>query len=93
MSIVLLLLLLGSIVCWIMVLIQMFKNAGAVHGIIGILCSLYAFIWGWMNAGKLGIRNLMLAWTLILILYIILSIVFGGFNYSYGVGGPSPVTP
>ena len=93
MSIVLLLLLLGSIVCWIMVLIQMFKNAGAVHGIIGILCSLYAFIWGWMNAGKLGIRNLMLAWTLILILYIILALVFGGFNYSYGVGGTTPVTP
>ena len=93
MSIVLLLLLLGSIVCWIMVLIQMFKNAGAVHGIIGILCSLYAFIWGWMNAGKLGIRNLMLAWTLILVLYIILAAFFGGFSYSYGVGGPSPVTP
>ena len=93
MSIVLLLLLLGSIICWILVLIQMFKNAGAVHGIIGILCSLYAFIWGWMNAGKLGLRNLMLAWTLILILYIILAAIFGGFNYSYGVGGPSPVTP
>ena len=93
MSIVLLLLLLGSIICWIMVLIQMFKNAGALHGIIGILCSLYAFIWGWMNAGKLGLRNLMLAWTLILILYIILAAIFGGFNYSYGVGGPSPVTP
>ncbi len=91
MSIVLLLLLLGSIVCWIMVLIRMFKDAGAVHGIIGILCSLYAFIWGWMNAGKLGIRNLMLAWTLILILYIILAAVFGGFNYSYGVG--DAVTP
>jgi len=91
MSIVLLLLLLGSIVCWIMVLIQMFKNAGAVHGIIGILCSLYAFIWGWMNAGKLGIRNLMLAWTLILILYIILAAVFGGF--SYGIGGMTPATP
>ena len=92
MSIVLLLLLLGSIICWIMVLIQMFKNAGALHGIIGILCSLYAFIWGWMNAGKLGIKNLMMAWTAILVLYIILSIAFGGFNYSYGVGGPA-VTP
>jgi hypothetical protein len=91
MSIVLLLLLLGSIVCWIMVLIRMFKDAGVVHGIIGILCSLYAFIWGWMNAGKLGLRNLMLAWTAILVLYIILAIAFGGFNYSYSVGGP--VTP
>lgn len=93
MSILLLLLLLGSIVCWIMVLIRMFKNAGPVHGIIGILCSLYAFIWGWMNSGKLGFRNLMLIWTLLLVLYIILAAIFGGFNYSYGIGGPTPVTP
>ena len=93
MSIVLLLLLLGSVICWIMVLIQMFKNAGAVHGIIGILCSLYAFIWGWMNANKLGIKNLMIIWTLLLILYIILSAVFGA-SFSYNLGTPgAPVTP
>lgn len=93
MSIVLLLLLLGSIICWIMVLIRMFKSAGALHGIIGILCSLYAFIWGWMNAGKEGLRNLMMAWTAILILYIILAAVFGGFSYSFGTGAPGDVTP
>jgi hypothetical protein len=93
MGILLMLLVLGMIVCWIMVLIRMFKEAGAVHGIIGILCSLYAFIWGWMNSGKYGIRNIMLAWTALLILYIILAAAFGGFSYSYGVGGPSPVTP
>ena len=93
MGILLMLLVLGMIVCWIMVLIRMFKDAGAVHGIIGILCSLYAFIWGWMNSGKLGLRNIMLAWTALLILYVILAAAFGGFNYSYGVGGPSPVTP
>jgi hypothetical protein len=93
MGILLMLLVLVMIVCWVMVLIRMFKDAGAVHGIIGILCSLYAFIWGWMNSGKLGLRNIMLAWTALLILYIILAAAFGGFNYSYGVGGPSPVTP
>jgi uncharacterized membrane protein len=87
------LLVLGMVVCWIMVLIRMFKEAGAVHGIIGILCSLYAFIWGWMNSSKYGIRNIMLAWTVLLILYIILAAAFGGFSYSYGVGGTSPVTP
>ena len=91
MSIVMLLLLLGSIICWIMVLIRMFKEAGALHGIIGILCSLYAFIWGWMNAGKYGLKNLMLAWTAILVLYIILAVAFGGFNYSFGT--PSAVAP
>ena len=92
MGILLMLLVLGMIVCWIMVLIRMFKEAGAVHGIIGILCSLYAFIWGWMNSGRLGIRNIMLAWTVLLILYIILAAVFGA-SFSYSVGTPGPVTP
>lgn len=93
MSILVLLVLLAAIVCQIMVVIKMFKNAGALHGILGLLCGLYALIWGWMNANKLGIRNLMLIWTVLLILYIILAAVFGGFNYSYGVGTPGGVTP
>lgn len=92
MSIVLLLLLLAIIVCQILVVIQMFKNAGVVHGILGLICGLYALIWGWMNANKYGIKNLMLAWTALLILYIILSAVFGA-SFSYNLGTPGPVTP
>jgi heme A synthase len=83
---------LGMIVCWIMVVIKMFQNAGAVHGIIGILCSLYAFIWGWMNAGKLNLRNIMLIWTVLIILYAILAAT-GAANFSYGVGTPGATTP
>ena len=93
MSIVLLLLLIALIVLQILVVIKMFKNAGALHGILGLICGLYAFIWGWMNANKLGIKNLMIIWTLLLILYIILSAVFGA-SFSYNLGTPgAPVTP
>jgi hypothetical protein len=92
MGILALLCLLGSIVCWIIVLIRMFKEAGAVHGIIGILCSLWAFIWGWMNSGKLGLRNIMIIWTLLIIAYVILASLSGGFNYSFGTN-PAGVTP
>jgi len=67
MEIILLLLLvllgLGSLICWIMVLIKMFKEAGPLHGILGIICGLYAFIWGWMKATELNLKNVMLAWT------------------------------
>jgi hypothetical protein len=70
--------LLGSIICWIIVLIKMFQNAGALHGILGLICSLWAFIWGWMNSGKLGIRNIMLIWTALIILYTVLMIAAGG---------------
>lgn len=92
MGILALLCLLGLIVCWIIVLIRMFKEAGVVHGIIGILCSLYAFIWGWMNSSKYGLRNIMLIWTVLLIAYLVLGFAGGGFNYSYGVN-PAGVTP
>ena len=90
MSIVLLLLLIGLIVLQILVVVKMFQNAGVLHGILGLLCGLYAFIWGWMNANKLGIKNLMLIWTVLLILYIILSAVFGA-SFSFG-GVPGATT-
>jgi hypothetical protein len=52
-----------SLICWIMVLIKMFQNQGALHGILGIICGLYAFIWGWMNAKRYGLSNIMIGWT------------------------------
>ena len=85
-----LLALIGSVICWILVLIKIFQNDGALKGVLGLICSLFAFIWGWMNAGRLGIKNIMLAWTVLLILYAILAVMSGGFSYS--VGTP-PVTP
>jgi hypothetical protein len=90
MSIVLLLLLIALIVLQILVVVKMFKNAGVLHGILGLICGLYAFIWGWMNANKLGIKNLMLIWTALLFLYIILSAVFGA-SFSFG-GVPGATT-
>ena len=94
MGILALLCLIGMVICWIIVLIKQFKTAGVVHGIIGIICSLWTFIWGWMNAGKLGIRNLMIIWTVLIILYVVFLSMSGGFSYSYGIGpGGAGVTP
>ncbi|MBK8038711.1 MAG: hypothetical protein IPK22_16515 [Verrucomicrobiaceae bacterium] len=52
-----------SLICWIKVLIALFKNAGVGLGILGIICSLFAFIWGWVKSGSLGLRGTMIAWT------------------------------
>lgn len=60
--------LLGALACWIMVLIKMFKNEKPLIGVLGILCSLWAFIWGWMNSSKLGLKNIMLGWTASIVL-------------------------
>jgi hypothetical protein len=69
---------LGCLVIFVMVLIKQFQTAGPVHGIIGIVtCAIWTFIWGWMNATKLNIKNLMLIWTGLIVLYIILYIIGG----------------
>jgi hypothetical protein len=85
------LLALAAFVIQILVVVKMFQNAGALHGILGIICGLYAYIWGWMNSAKLGLRNLMIIWTLLIIIILILNVVFGASmaaNY-----GPVPTTP
>ncbi|MGF1522314.1 MAG: hypothetical protein ACFBSF_08355 [Leptolyngbyaceae cyanobacterium] len=53
----------GSFVCWILVLIKLFPDQGVLYGILGIICGLYTFIWGWMNASRLGIQQTMQIWT------------------------------
>ena len=68
-----------SFVIFIMVLIRQFKDAGPVHGIIGIVtCGIWTFIWGWMNATRLNIKNLMLIWTALIVINIILQVLGGG---------------
>ena len=80
-----------AFVVQILVVVKMFQNAGVVHGILGIICGLYAYIWGWMNSGKLNIRNLMIIWTVLIIIIIILNVLFGA---SMAAGyGPVPTTP
>lgn len=77
---------LGCIICFIIVLVKMFQTAGVVQGIIGLICGIWAFIWGWMNAGKVGIKNIMVIWTVLILLSIILNIAGGGFSYNYKFG-------
>ena len=79
---------LGCLVCWIIVLIKQFKIGGVVQGIIGIICGLWAFIWGWMNADRAGLKTIMMVWSLLIVLSIILGAAFGGFNFHYSVGTP-----
>lgn len=79
-----LLLSLGSLACLIMVVIKLFKEKGVAHGILGVICGLYTFIWGWMNATRLGIRNLMMIWTAIFVLNLIIGISIGAFTASFG---------
>jgi hypothetical protein len=64
----------ASLVCFIIVVIKLFQEKGVLHGILGIICSLYTFIWGWMNVDRLGIRNIMIIWSVVIVLSIILNV-------------------
>lgn len=65
-----------SLVCWIMVLIRIFKeNIGL--GILGIFCGIFAFIYGWVKVKQYNIKNVMVAWTVAL-LVMILAQMMGG---------------
>ncbi|MGH9967439.1 MAG: hypothetical protein ACREBG_06350 [Pyrinomonadaceae bacterium] len=93
MQIIGILLSLGGLVCFIMVLIKQFQNAGAVHGIIGIVtCGIWTFVWGWMNAGNLNIKNIMTIWTIVIIACIVFNVMFGSF-YAMPRGLPTNSTP
>ena len=84
---------LASFICFIMVLIKQFQNAGAVHGIIGIItCGIWTFIWGWMNANNLNIRNIMLAWTVLILISLVLNFAFGVSMVPY-MGTPTAPAP
>ena len=81
--------LIASLICWIMVLIKIFKdNVGL--GILGIVCSLFAFIYGWVKAAEYGIKKVMLWWTILVVLAIvciILATVLGGVAAAASGGG------
>ena len=61
----------GSLICAIMVLVQLFKKEGTGMGILGIFCTIYTYIWGWIKSKELGLTKLMLGWTAGIILLII----------------------
>lgn len=81
--------LVGMIICQIIVAIKIFQNDGALKGILALICGLFGLIWGWMNAARLGVKQIMLIWTVLIVIYCILA-AMGGVNFSYNLGTPTP---
>ncbi len=65
-----------AFVCGIMVLVKLFQKEGALKGILGLICMLYTYVWGWMNIKneELKIKNWMYIWTAAIVLGIVLNI-------------------
>ena len=73
----------GSLVCFILVLIKLFQKEGVGLGILGIICALYTFIWGWINHKIQKITNIMLIWTILIIIAMILNFALGVRYFDY----------
>lgn len=70
----------GSFIAFIagvMVLVKLFQQEGALKGILGLICMLYTYIWGWQNIKKeeLQLKTWMYVWTGAIILGFILNII------------------
>jgi hypothetical protein len=67
---------LASLGCIIYVAIKMYQEKGILHALLGFFCcQLYPFIWGWIHASRLGIKDIMIFWSFIIVLSIVLQIV------------------
>ena len=70
----------GSVIAWvagIFVLIKLFTKEGVLKGILGLICMIYTYIWGWMNVKNqsLKLQPWMWIWTAAIVLGIILNVV------------------
>jgi hypothetical protein len=81
--------LVGMIICQIIVAIKIFQNDGALKGILALICGLFGLIWGWMNGARLGVKQIVLIWTVLVVIYCVLA-AMGGVSFNYHLGTPTP---
>ena len=83
-----------AFVAGIVVLVKLFQKEGVLKGILGLICMLYTYIWGWMHVKDttLNLKTWMWIWTGAIILGIILNVIGQASanataNILQGVGG------
>lgn len=75
-SVVLVAISIVSLVCWIATLIKIFKdNVGL--GILGIICGLFAFIYGWVRTKEYDNKTVMLIWSICIVVGILVQVLGG----------------
>ncbi|WP_420643675.1 pre-peptidase C-terminal domain-containing protein [Candidatus Leptofilum sp.] len=57
------------------VLVLMYREKGIGHALLGFFISPYGYFWGWFNAGRLKIIDVMIAWTVVFILSIAFPVI------------------
>jgi hypothetical protein len=57
------------------VLVLLYKEKGIGHALLGFFISPYAYIWGWINAKRLQMIDIMAVWTLVSIMAVAFPVV------------------
>ena len=69
--------LLVIVVCWVLTLVKIFKDGKVGLGIVGIICGLVTFIYGWMKVSEYHNRTVMMVWTISWAVLILANILGG----------------
>jgi len=77
MSIALVIINILCLIFFFVILVKLFKNEGALKGIIGFFCSIYTFIWGWMKHKQLGMTKIMTTWSILTVVGMVMVPVMG----------------
>jgi len=66
-----------ALIAGIVVLVRLFQKEGILKGILGLICMLYTYIWGWMkiNDESLKLRTWMYIWTAAIVVGILLNFI------------------
>lgn len=60
---------LAALFCFLYVTFKLLVDKGFLHALFGFFCcQLYPFLWGWFNASRFRMRDIMLFWTFLLVL-------------------------
>jgi hypothetical protein len=72
-----------SLVCWILTLIKIFKdNVGL--GVLGVVCALFAFIYGWVKTEQYQNKKVMIIWTIAILFSLLLNVVSALLGVGFG---------
>jgi hypothetical protein len=66
---------LGTFACTIYLLYLLVREKGGAHGVLGFFFPPYPYVWGWINARRLEIIDVMVFWTFVSIAAVVFPMV------------------
>lgn len=70
-----------SLGCLLFTVYKMYQSEGVLRAVLGFICALYGFIWGWMhNKEHENLSTVMYVWTGAIIASMVFQILGGAFS-------------